>query len=461
MKMLSGFSRKVASVLVLALLFVFLAPQNGFASNNDAKFDSYGNMNSSDTAKYVVPNLYRQDSVYTYVKSFPLVVSGGVEYVPISVFSLFDYISVTYSKLSDNFYLINNNNNHYISFDVSGDIADTYDGELMKLPTKIFYQTRYIPARDVAAILGMTVETYDDSSAGVYAVRVRDSSASLSLDKLMDRYLVKKKDNPSQAPFDSDDEDFKNSQSQSSKPQTSTNPSSPTVTPNQPATSTPTTNPVTPPQNQTAPTVEDPIEKVAGRRACMVFENSGSDYTKNLLGVLENYRIKACFSVDSDGILSYPDQIRRMLVDGHTIAVSASANTDGTPTEIAKSFVENLDKANKALKTVTKVTTRLCTIPDSIPQTVSTTQEFLTAVKSAGYIVITYGLDAGDYGSVRSSAVYNRVNNGIVNAFAQNVSGDIVIKLRVGSRTSYYTEEISKFINKYRQFTSKAVNETM
>ena len=121
--------------IVCAMLLCLTIPSGvGFAQYNDAKYDSYKNMGASNEdshSKYVVPNLYRQDASYTNVKTFPLVVSGSVEYFPLDIFALYSYLEVVYGKLSYGFYINNTKNNHYVAFDLETGTTttQTVDGD--------------------------------------------------------------------------------------------------------------------------------------------------------------------------------------------------------------------------------------------------------------------------------------------------------------------------------------------
>ena len=133
--------RKSVRILAFFCIFTLLfscafAPS---ASNNDARFDSYVNMGDNAVSNnYAIPHLFRQNGVYSNMQKSPLVVSGGVDYVPLSMFILYSYVEVNYSKTDDNFFLVNTRNNHYISFNMEGGIASTHDGELLKLPEYVF-----------------------------------------------------------------------------------------------------------------------------------------------------------------------------------------------------------------------------------------------------------------------------------------------------------------------------------
>ena len=157
---------------VLTLLFSYCFIPNA-QSYNDGRFDTYINMGvSAEKNNYKIPNMFRQDAPYSNITQFPLVVHSGTEYVPLSMFILYPYIQVNYSGMDENFYLVNTRNGNYISFHVEQNLAYTHSGELMKMETKFFYQTRYIPARKAADVLDMMCETYDDPLSGIYAFRI-------------------------------------------------------------------------------------------------------------------------------------------------------------------------------------------------------------------------------------------------------------------------------------------------
>ena len=63
-------------------------------------------MNENKFGGYKIPNLYRQDLAYSNHKTTPVVVTGGVAYVPLSLFLSFSYVSVKYSDDENKFYFI-------------------------------------------------------------------------------------------------------------------------------------------------------------------------------------------------------------------------------------------------------------------------------------------------------------------------------------------------------------------
>ena len=195
MKKTNRFGKRFGALLAsvcLAAGFLTLPSSQTLALYNDAVYDSYKNMNRSENAsgaaRYVVPNLYRQDASYTNVKSFPLVVSGGVSYVPLDIFALYSYLEVVYGKISYSFYINNTKNGHYIAFDIDNGTTTTDSGETLDIESKLFYRTYYVPAKEVCDVLGLNFEFYDNADDGICAARISDSKAKYTLTELVKMY---------------------------------------------------------------------------------------------------------------------------------------------------------------------------------------------------------------------------------------------------------------------------------
>lgn len=408
----------------VTLLFLCISV-NCAAKDNDARFDSYINMGDNAVKNgYEIPNLFRQNGVYSNIQRFPLVVQGGVEYVPLSVFILYPYIDVNYGRTENSFFLLNNKNNHYISFNTAEGVASTYDGDILKMPTPIFNQTTYVPARTVAIVLGLECETYDNPEKGIYAFRVSDGKTGKTVEDMLAEYIEKaenKNDLPSgQNPSDANG------------PSSEDNPSM----------------------------VEDPLAEMAGRRVGMCF--AGMEYANlsKITNLLEYYNIKAAFSFNEGEILKNPDLVRKLGNTGNSIFITAPAYGE-TPEEYAENFVAGLENANKALKLVSKRKTRMCTLPFDIPQSIKNDAAFLEKVKAAGYLVFNPIVETGDGPSYTGSAytVSGKIKNKITDGFDKNTKADITALVYCSDKTYYYTLDVALLVSKYRQFEFFAIDE--
>lgn len=410
--------RILAFFCIFTLLFSCVLVPN--ASNNDARFDSYVNMGDNAVKNnYAIPHLFRQNGVYSNMQKAPLVVSGGVDYVPLSMFILYSYVEVNYSKTDDNFFLVNTRNNHYISFNMEGGIASTHDGELLKLPVKIFNNMKYVPAKSVSNVLGFVCEIYDDPQKGVYALRISDGKTGKTLSELISGYV---------------EEYF----------------------PKQPEPVTKPDVPVVPP-----PVIEeDPLEKIEGRSVAICYANISSEYTEDILRTVEASRVKASFCVSKTDVLTRPELVRKLYFSGHGILVTASAEGE-TPSEYAVSFIKGLEEANSALKLVMKKKSRICVLPLDIPPEIAADEEFLSAVTGAGYMIFTPNVNTGDGPSYTGSAytVSARIKNKITDGFDSDEPASVLALVWCSDKTRYYTIDVAQLVNKYSKFRFCAINE--
>ncbi len=426
--------QSVALLLVAALFSVF--PCSYFkATYNDSKFQAYENMNPDDDRPgYVVPTLYRQDSVYQYAKTYPLVISGSVEYVPISIFTQFSNISVTYSKTSENFYMTDSKSGRFVTFDVKKNIAETSEGDLIRINTRIFYSTRYVAARDVAELFNLTVEIYDDIKASVYALRICDSARKYTFSQLMEQYLPKKKvqtdvkvpdiyDNPEQKP-------------------------------NIPETSQP-----------KEPEVQDIYEGVAKRNVYVIFGGVSNDGAAETIGMLSLYKVPSVFSVTYDEVMSAGTTVRSVLVNGGTLAVTApNIDENLEEQEYIQTLIYEYERVNEALSVICKQKTRLCVLPSNIPEEIKESKYLFSKLKENGYIIVSVDYFANDDASkvsVKPYTVSQQVKDKIVNASDKDKKADIFISFNVSKHSKTYISDIARFVNKYRQFGFYSVNEAV
>lgn len=449
--------KKILSVLCSAL--VLCVNFTSYASYNDERFEIYVNMNNKVTNSYVVPNLYRQDAAYTYVKSFPLVVSGGVEYVPITEFSLFYYITVTYSKINDNFYMTNTKTGSYLSFDVENNIAESNDGVITSMKTKLYYKTRYVPARDVADILGLACESYDDNSSGIYAFRVKDSSAELSFDALLEKYIPPKKRERPDIPLPEikdPDDDKNNPDGNDNKGNASDNPdgSNSDTGKQDPDNS----------KNNPQPEPEDPYKDIAPRQMFFVYTDFNADCASDIVKRFSSYSENCTFALTEQNIKDNPDFVRLAAVNGDGIALAADdVNTDGTITDskqLANELADKYDKANDALYAALKQKIRLCVVPDGVLTAADNADTLYNELKARGYAAVKFNCTSPENYN-RAYNVLSSVRRVITSYFPKNAAQKPVLKLSMSDNSAYYTGLVLGFMNDYEQFTTGIPDETM
>ncbi len=432
----------VFSVLTLLFSQCFIFSAENY---NDRRFDSYINMgqNAVDN-NYSIPHMFRQDAPYTYIEKFPLVVTGATEYVPLSMFILYPYIEVSYSNFDDNFYLVNNRNGNYISFNVEQNIAETNSGEMMKIVTKVFYRIRYVPAIPVAEALGMMCETYDDPVQGIYAFRISNGKSEKTLTDLITPYLLKKE----QAPPPEQEVPIPENNPDETKPE-----DKPPIKPEN-----------NPPAIEEKP--QDPLEKLAPRRLGLCFTGMSYEKADTVVTALERNRIKASFSFTREEILSNPSLVRALYTKANGIFVTANpdfeairAQNEGVSVPqlelmYANAFVSHLEGANEALKVVLKTKSNVCTLPSWLPDGLADSKIFRDTLNKAGYFVFTPTAKTGDSPSYKGSAysISSILKNTIMGGNA-NSSFDTVALLYMSDYSRYYVADIASLINKYEQLS--------
>ena len=387
------------------------------------------NNDTSVIAEYgtAVPSLFRQNNVYSNEERTPLVVKDGVEYVPISVFSLYSYVNVEYSKTDGNFFLVNTKNNHYISFNAEQELASTYDGDLLTMTVQIFNQTRYVPARTVAIVLGFNCETYEDRENGIYSLRISDGKSNRTFTQIIMSYI---------------DENRKNKDE--NLPSNSQN-----------GDQTELTFPVVPPNvsdendTQGKEDIEDPLSKIPQRRIGLCFSGISHEQTERIVNTLDYNNVRASFVLNKQDILSTPKLVRRLYSMGQGLLVTGVAEGE-TAQEYANSFVLSVEEA------------RMCILPDNIPEEIKTDKTFLETIRTAGYLIFTPNFDAGDRPDYTGSAygISERLKKHISNGLDKGREGVVTSLLLCSNKTYYYLLDIVAFVKRYNQMNFFALDES-
>lgn len=151
-----------------------------------------------------VPSIFIGDGDWYKDAIHPLITRGGRDYIPVDVFGMFDYVSVTEPK-ADNILIHNTASGEYISILFSNRSAAVNGTIMSNMGIFIESETYYVDAEVVAEAIGV-----DFSSAttpgGRRIVRVSDDEAEYSLDDLIYLFLSIEDDYPEQiTPPETDD----------------------------------------------------------------------------------------------------------------------------------------------------------------------------------------------------------------------------------------------------------------
>lgn len=420
--------RILAFVLCVGVLFSFavVPSSSGFAGNSDEKYDGYKNIiqeNTTGHAKYIVPNLYRQDASYTNVKTFPLVVKDSVAYFPLDIFALYSYLEVVYSRIAYGFYINNTKNNHYVAFDMETGTTTTHDSQLTDVKAQIFNRTYYVPAQIVCETLGMNFEFYDSPGDGIVAARISDGKAKMTLEELVELYSPVKKEDETTVPDEPKKDDV------------------PTV-------------PETPPP-QTEKPAEDPYLSVGARTVYLTFDGHPNAYTADILDLLDNYGQKAMFFLEKDKILEYPDTARRIITDGHSVGISFYPKSEQGGLLSNENIEETINEANNALCLVSKCKTRFIRAKTASAEL--SEAGFYEYAKDCGFAEYSWTTDVSAY-TGNANSVFEKLKSDIIGRNPSK-SKTVCLRFSSGADTAGVLEKLLSFCREYRQFKIETTDE--
>ena len=436
-----------AIALCIVICAVIFPSSEAASQNNDEKYDSYVNMlpNTSGHAKYIVPNLYRQDASYINVKTFPLVVNNSVEYFPLDIFALYPYLQVVYSKITHGFYINNTKNNHYVAFDMETGTTTTHDEQLLEIEARIYNRTYYVPARKVCEILEMNFETYDDPEKGIRAARISDSKAKMTLPQLVTAYSPVKKE-PENTQDDPNELQNPGKEQDASKPSVD-------VPPDGTGEDGKNTEQQKPDGNKSEEQKPvDPYTLLTGKSLYLCFDVGYGEYTEAVLDVLKGTGNSSLFVMNGETILAMPDTVRRIIAEGHSVAIGFEMGADTEKDVAANAAMEQIAFANDALYLVAKAKTRYV-IPTA----------GVAALYDSGFYTLA------ENGGLEVLSEYTRSRNNLtagLDALVSDISGygnrgkrSVLIRFGPERGAAGLADALLRFVSKYPQFSVVPVDE--
>ncbi len=145
--------------------------------------------------------------------------------------------------------------------------------------------------------------------------------------------------------------------------------------------------------------------------AYITFDDGPTLNTPVILETLKKYDARATFFVLEERINMYPDSIKEMVLAGHSVGLHGVSHSEAiynTPT----SPLEEMNKANDALKRVTGKKTKLVRVPFGSYYRLTEAQAKLLC--DNGYIIWDWNVDPRDsVGEIFSSAVLGNLHKGL------------------------------------------------
>ena len=148
----------------------------------------------------------------------------------------------------------------------------------------------------------------------------------------------------------------------------------------------------------------------------LTFDDGPGPYTDFLLDVLARYGVKATFFVVDTG---YPAQMRRIVEEGHSIALHSVTHDYRQIYASREAFFEDLLGIRKIVQDTTGVTSTLMRFPGGSSNLVSSfnpgiMSELTVAVQDNGFQYFDWNVDSNDAGGARTAQkVYENVIEGV------------------------------------------------
>lgn len=419
-KRLRAFLRAALAVVLAAVLVP--VPTKTVALYNDVTYESYANLMADSS----VPNLFRNDSVFPNYKSYPPVISDGIEYVPLELFYGLGGIKISFSEDGTNFYVQNSQKNKYISFSIDGGYAVTNDNKVTEAQVKQYYNVSYVPLRTVCSAVGIGCDSYNDGVNKIYVIKVY-TAGGLSAEELIRIH----------AP--------------SVYPQTGANEDPPVAPPV-------ITPPVTPPNPSGGETTTPPVEqdKSPGRRTLsLLFEHATGEKSASLLKLLADNRIRATFFFTAKEMLEDPDAVRAVYAAGHTVGLAFDPDADlcaenGLETAAAE--------AEDVLYELVRTKTRLALLPTGRTEAYRDA-DMANRAAALGLSLWEYNLDSADdkarYATVAATALVEDIRG----LESRKRTRSAYIRFTLSAATETILRELIRTSEKYPEVRFSAVTE--
>lgn len=141
--------------------------------------------------------------------------------------------------------------------------------------------------------------------------------------------------------------------------------------------------------------------------AYITIDDGPSKFTDGILSILDSNNVKATFFMIEGNMRQYPEQLKRMAEDGHSMGFHSVTHDIKKLYKSTESTVDEFDKCKSTLYKITNVDSNLMRIPyGSKPYT---PEEAYNSLVSKGFKIWDWNLDTEDWKST-TDLILNNVN---------------------------------------------------
>lgn len=143
------------------------------------------------------------------------------------------------------------------------------------------------------------------------------------------------------------------------------------------------------------------------KKVYLTFDDGPNAYTAQLLDLLATYDLKATFFMIDGQMKKYPQLVKRMIDEGHGVALHGVSHDKAKFYRSATSPVGEMNRANQTLEAITKQTTKLVRMPyGSVPYL---TDAQMNALHKQGYKIWDWQVDSRDWANKNGKKTYEKV----------------------------------------------------
>ncbi|MBE6612558.1 MAG: hypothetical protein E7632_08695 [Ruminococcaceae bacterium] len=303
------------------------------------------------------PLMYYNDRAWPRRDSRPMEIVYSTIYVPVTLFAQLNGVSVKINE-GQNLFIINNNDEYWLTFNVKYDYAYTQDFTQMYWRSAYYHGENYVPVESVCSHLRLNYEEIVSPVTGEVAIRVSDGSQKKTLEQLVREncagFFPPETEPPVTLPPDTD-----------------------------------TTPPVTlPPDTETT----IPAPELGERTVYITVEDSPGKYTEEILQVLDDFGYPATFFVIGDNVIENAGLLSQIAAKGHAIGLHTMTHNTADLTD-SDAILADIEAENALLSRVIKQKSRIWRAPEGSERLDSLTPEVKLALRHSGYAIWDYNVN--------------------------------------------------------------------
>lgn len=194
-------------------------------------------------------------------------------------------------------------------------------------------------------------------------------------------------------------------------------------------------------------------EKVKGSIIYLTFDDGPSEMaTKKILDVLKKNDIKATFFIINFDTTEKANLIKRMVKEGHTVAIHGYSHDYKKIYKSEKAFMNNINSLRDKVKALTGYNATIIRFPGGSSNTISNFNpgimtKLVKSVQNAGYTYYDWNVDSGDAmsGKHTTNKLYNNVRVGLAknrgNVVLMHDTGDGDMKAKAVQKIIEYGKD--------------------